>query len=360
MKFDKFKKIGFTMALALIATNAMAGEIENNQVIEKIEAKMENSILNYQQLGFYKNLNDVKYKVSFNDEVEDSSIPADNMVLLALKPVENINNLTLSSDTGLFALNDSAAGLNNEVMFVNFHELAHLEFAKRSYISTNRFLGELATSEILLNTSEKSTKTSYDFVQENFADVYGGLAYLKYNDFSNDSIEHIKSIRNARLAVSILEDKEHGENTDSHDTAKSLSILIGMLEDGETLNKIKQISNPVEYSNLAKDITRDIYLEVINDPVVIKELTSEKNKDFKETYNKYLKSIHLKEVNSQLYADFKSKELETKPGNIDGFCLVSDKEKIKQNLDDNKYVLSKIRSMRIEYTKCGAENKLKI
>ena len=86
----------------------------------------------------------------------------------------------------------------------------------------------------------------------------------------------------------------------------------------------------------------------------------EKNKDFKETYNKYLKSIHLKEVNSQLYADFKSKELETKPGNIDGFCLVSDKEKIKQNLDDNKYVLSKIRSMRIEYTKCGAENKLKI
>ena len=109
-------------------------------------------------------------------------------------------------------------------------------------------------SDINLGVGEKSINTSYQYLQENVADVYGELAYLKKNGFSEESIKTVQSDIDVRIQDQIDLQKEHpnyGSNFDSHDTASSLKTLNTMLKDPGLKEKISHMSAS-KYDDLAK------------------------------------------------------------------------------------------------------------
>lgn len=384
MNFLNFKKIGFlaifttVISLNIIIpkeaiaqnninyTTALLSNInespDDSFFIEAVKMNFQEKLDAYHKIGLFKNVNNPTFKISLHNEYEDSASLTHNTIFFSLKNKTDFDSMQLSQNTGLFSSDDSKQQLNNEVEIALAHELSHLELYHFSNISQNKYLNKLAHSNIILNKPNKETHQIKDFTQENFSDVNGNIAFMILNNFNQESIQQLKTNYNSRMAVNTIYDNINGEFSNNHNTANSLQKLILMVDDAETLLKLKKIT-PEESVLLAKDITRDSLLAFISNPIIQNNINNIQNKQLKTIISEYNNSDHHSEVNSTIYADFSSKYtlLNINPKELNT-CESNQQQQIKQHLksitpNSYTYTLTQIRTLKNKYIQCNTFNK---
>lgn len=264
-------------------------KILKNAILDKVNK----TVSDYKNLGLYENVKNHDFIIEIGSSSGDKAYYEEQTILLNFSKSSSLNEILLNENE--FKIQGFTEKQNNayDLEKTLTHEMGHLEYTKNSNLSTHDIINKFINSDILLSSNEKSINTSYQYVQENFADVYGELAYLKKNGFSNENIEHLKEDIKTRINEQIELKKSHpeyGENFDSHDTAKSLNTLLTILKDDKLRGFVANMSVQ-NYAVLAKGIVFNNYVDYVMSPevkaVIEKNLSNSKENNKEELINSF-------------------------------------------------------------------------
>lgn len=264
---------------------------DNFDTVRNLKIKMRevlnNKVKDYQKIGFFPSadITSKMFEVSFNEGRNQTDYTS-LKVRLNFHIDASFNNISLT-DRDHFSKTQTKDDYRKDFEKIFSHEMGHIEFSSHPELSNNKKLNDLAYSEIKFNLNDGSINSSNQFVQENFADTYGSLAYLKMHNFDKESIDDVKHDMKIRSIDSLKITKTYGENWDSHDTTASLNKLIKLIDNPVSLEKIKHL-NSSQYVELSKQIVTDTYLSYIQNPAIKNAMNNSKNSDYHNLYNEFL------------------------------------------------------------------------
>lgn len=262
--------------------NLNAGELA--QVQMDLMKKFDKQLAKYQQAGLYSNL--VYANVIPLFESNGSQAEA-NTVLLYIDKKSTMNHLILKDD------------LKFSFEKVLMHELAHVQFNQMPTLLDNdtvqnQIINAQINSNLYLETVGIGENTSRKFVQENIADTYAQLAYMKLNNFNDESIAQLKEDLKLRMddAKKI---SELGKHLDSHDTCASLQALVDIVSDSKLKENLKIL--PGEYF---EDLSKAVVLNTYTDYMA--------QEDIKSAIETNIQNGHVSKTNAMLYKEMKLPE----------------------------------------------------
>lgn len=262
--------------------NLNAGELA--QVQMDLMKKFDKQLEKYQQAGLYSNLVYANVIPLFES---NGSQAETNTVLLHIDKKSTMNNLILKDE------------LKFSFEKVLMHELAHVQFNQMPTLLDNdtvqnQIINAQINSNLYLETVGLGENTSRKFVQENIADTYAELAYMKLNNFNDESIAQLKEDLKLRMADA-QKINELGKNLDSHDTCASLQALVDIVSDPKLKENLRIL--PGQYFD---DLSKAVVLNTYKDYM-------EKD-DIKTAIETNIQNGHVSKTNVMLYKEMKLPE----------------------------------------------------
>lgn len=272
--------------------------VQKKEARNKIAEHFTNKYENLKKIGLYQNIENPHFHIEINGTTLDQAHYDIQTIDFNIHGDATLNNLKLK--TQAFSVNGFSSEQNAQYDMEKtfFHELGHLEYAKNSNITNNADLNNFINSDIKFSSQENGINTSYQFVHENFGDIYGELAYLKVNGFTKENINHIKEDLKTRIEDQNklkIEHPEFDSHFDSHDTTVALSNLVKLLENENTKNALEKMpANQLD--SVAKAIVLNSYIDYIKDPEVknnIEENLKNSSLENKEELTKSYESVKI-------------------------------------------------------------------
>lgn len=216
-----------------------------------ITDQLYNQLEQYQSLGLYNYIHDFHFEISW-DKNENYYDDGTNTLYLNIDSDCSFNHLKLTKKNSF----------GFELIKVVSHELAHVHFTHHHVLFEddsidNKNLTKHIYSDFLL-TVNGTNNTTFSFIHENFADVYGEFAYLKVHNFDKDSIAFFEHDIDLRRNLDIYTTSKLGINADPHNTVNSLNTLLELVNNIDTKEILKQLSGE-NCDKLVKAITFNTY-----------------------------------------------------------------------------------------------------
>jgi hypothetical protein len=310
MKYNQFKRIGKTVLLKTLTALALISPIlsshsqtislsqpqptvisqnldstkqignmhyqERKLTLQQINQIFTQQLQEYQKIGLYNSINNVHFRVEIDSPDDDSANYVNQTVTINLSKNSTANNPILQQNefTNL-SLSINKTNQYN-IQKVLAHELGHVQYSQNQQLTTDTNLNHFMNSEFIqLGGKNGDLNNNYQHIQENIADTYGELAYLKRFGFTNQNIQHLKLDIQTRLQdqkkLSSEYSKLYGSHFDSHDTVQSLQTLLRLVENQTTRQQLESISgNDIDL--IAKHIVFNSYFDYIQQPDIQKNL----------------------------------------------------------------------------------------
>jgi hypothetical protein len=220
----------------------------------------------YKSLGLYNYINDFNFVVNIGEK-ENYYDDGLNTLYLNIDGESSFNHLQLTKKYSF----------GFDLIKVLSHELAHVQFTHNQQLvddlSPNSVnLNQHIKSDLLLSTAG-SHNTAFFFVHENFADLYGELAYLKKHNFDKDSIDGLKHDLQLRIDLDTYTTSKLGIHADPHDTIQSLTTLLNLVTNEDLKKQIYSLSGE-KYDLFVKAIVLNTYKNYLNNDKVKKDILS--------------------------------------------------------------------------------------
>lgn len=260
--------------------NEMKG-ISQKQIKLKIVENLNNQLTQYQHLGLYDKVNNVDFKPRINYGLNNVSYDF-SMINLNISATSTLNHLKLS-DIAFVSEGTIEQQETYDLQKTLAHELGHLQFCGDKTLLNNEnsqnselniILNKQINTKLQLSGNQKNINTNEEFIQENIADAYGELAYMKLHNFDSQSISDLKMDLKSRISDNNKLEYKNGKYTDSHDTVKTLETLLDLVSDSK-IKKILQELPGQAFDGLAKSIVFNTYKDYLNNPEIKKNI----NKD---------------------------------------------------------------------------------
>lgn len=296
MNFKKFLLIG---AIAL-SSNVNAAELQSHKIFSSLEQGGTQSVQTIKEEGksLYQSLFS-KLKSSGMTTLDDKSIPVDIQVTDTPKSSmshlkftafadnddkTNSDNVRVifnsngkvaapvTAETGDFAKTNQKIHDGNYLEFTILHELGHLQHDKMGYMNS-KTMNNMTIDEksFINNEKEKDYNRSVDGRhQEQTADMLAAVWHLKNNNFSQESIDTIKSFRDNRKEDLKNIQAKSGKDIISYDTSPGLTFVLNNLDE---IQKTKGTQVLDYVSEKSSQLTKD-YAQSINTTPTIKPLSA--------------------------------------------------------------------------------------
>jgi hypothetical protein len=296
MNFKKFLLIG----AIVLSSHVNAAELQSHKIFSILEQGGTQSAQTIKEEGksLYQTLFS-KLKSAGMTTLDDKSIPVDIQVIDTPKSSmshlkftafadndekTNSDNVRIifnsngkvaapvTKETGSFANNNQKIHDGNYLEFTILHELGHLQHDKMGYMHSKTMKSMTIDEKSFINNEkEKDYNRSVDGRhQEQTADMLAAVWHLKNNNFSQESIDTIKSFRDNRKEDLKNIQAKSGKEIISYDTAPGLTFVLNNLDEIKKVNGNQVLDYVSEKSS---QLTKD-YAQSINNPPTIKPLSS--------------------------------------------------------------------------------------
>jgi hypothetical protein len=203
-----------------------AGYVHQNELPDTFKVAIVNNMVNAEEGSHYKEDGN-ELKVSYYNTINKDGTPqVRNQLLGIMKEIPALENVQVNEK-----LLNQFVFLHELSHSVNHHHEGHtFDFNDPN---TNLNAEELALFKTTINNT----------LDENFADTYGGIQFLKINNFSPESIDTLKAVATLRDHMSKQQNANFTNAPDTIEAHSSFYSLTNVLNNIDTLKKTTDVND---------------------------------------------------------------------------------------------------------------------